>query len=114
MDDKAEARWELYLVQARRFAEKETYLDAVERIRLVRDEVRHALDRESDNQIRDRLGRRLRRVESELTQLEGLLEQWRAQLSELKAQRRAGADEEMKRPLPKPAPQAQKSDRSSA
>ena len=97
-----EERWQVMLVQARRFAEKESYVDAVARARLVRDQMREARRQARGADEVARLERSLVPVERELTGYEQQNTAWRERITALARARREGAEEEMRRPLPKP------------
>jgi hypothetical protein len=95
-----EERWAVWMVQARRFADRENFTDAVARMRLVRDAVGKALGESTDPQHRERLESELARADEQLANLESKYLAWR---SEIAARRQATidqADEEMARPLP--------------
>ncbi|MGB5810407.1 MAG: hypothetical protein WBG86_07755 [Polyangiales bacterium] len=95
-----EERWDVWIAQARNFAKRENYPDAIARLRLVRSSVQRALDVQSDAAVQARLARRLSRVGETLEEIQGRADQWRSAI----AARRQGtidqAAEEMAWPLP--------------
>jgi hypothetical protein len=85
-----EERWAVWMVQARRFAERENFTDAVARVRLVRNSVvarvrlvrnsvREALGAVSDPTGRGRLERHLARADEQLASMESQYEAWRSE-----------------------------------
>ena len=60
-----EERWAVWMVQARRFAERENFTDAVARVKLVRNAVRKALGSATDPIRRGRLERHLARADED-------------------------------------------------
>jgi predicted nucleic acid-binding Zn-ribbon protein len=95
-----EERWAVWMVQARRFAARENFTDAVARMRLVRDAVAKALGEATDSHRQEQLEIELARAEEQLAILESKYLAWR---SEIAARRQATidqAEEEMARPLP--------------
>ena len=98
-----EQRWGVWMVQARRFAERQNFLDAVARVRLVHDEVEAALGRAASPVQRARLERHLARAEEQLSSLQAQYDAWRSAIAERRQRTIDQAAEEMARPLPTPA-----------
>ena len=57
-----EERWAVWMVQARRFAERENFTDAVARTKRVRYAVRKAFEEPPEPRLRERLARPLSRA----------------------------------------------------
>ena len=100
-----EERWGVWMVQARQFAKRENYPDAVARMRLVRESIQKSLADETDTALRGRIERHLARAEELLTDLQSRLEAWRSVIAARRQQTIDQAEEEMARPLPLPADQ---------
>ncbi len=100
-----EERWRVWTVQARQFAKRENYTDAVARMRLVRESIQKALAGETDPARRARIGRHLARAEELLDDLESQLHAWRSAIAARRQQTIDQAEEEMARPLPLAADQ---------
>ena len=98
-----EERWAVWMVQARRFADRENFADAVARMKLVRDAVQEALAEASDPKQRQRLERHLARAGEQLTNMESRYEAWRSEIAIRRQRTIDQAEEEMARPLPVPA-----------
>lgn len=92
------------LVQARHFADREQYLDAVARADEVRDAVARALADEADPARAARLRRLLERVERDYETYRAAFEKWRSEAEAKRQARLAHAADEMSRPLPIPPP----------
>ena len=97
-----EERWAVWMVQARRFAERENFPDAVARMRLVRDAVAKALVEATDARRRERLESELARADEQLAILESKSLAWRSQIATRRQATIDEAEEEMARPLPVP------------
>lgn len=97
---KAEERWAVWMVQARRFAKRENYVDAVARMKLVRDSVQAALDAATNDEERARLERHLARAQEQLASLETQYEAWRSKIAARRQHTISHAADEMARPLP--------------
>jgi molecular chaperone GrpE (heat shock protein) len=95
-----EERWAVWMVQARRFAERENFLDAVARMQLVRDEVRNAVGQATNATERARLRSRLARANEQLARMQSQFEVWRSKIAERRQHTIDQAAEEMARPLP--------------
>lgn len=103
MDATDEERWAVWTVQARRFAQRENYTDAVARAELVLKGVREALDGASDQAVRARLQARLALAQEQVAELSAQLEAWRKAIAERRQKTIDDAAEEMARPLPRAA-----------
>lgn len=101
--EQEEERWAVWMVQARRFAERENFTDAVARVKLVRDAVENALRGTSDPAVRARLQRHLARADEQLASLESQYDAWRSAIAARRQHTIDQAAEEMARPLPVPA-----------
>ena len=95
-----EERWGVWTVQARNFAKRDNYADAVARMRVVRKSIQDKLAAESDPVLRARIERHLARAEELLADLEARADAWRSAIAERRQQTIDQADEEMARPLP--------------
>ncbi len=95
-----EERWAVWMVQARRFAERENFTDAVARMRLVRDAVGKALVEATDSRRRERLESELARADEQLASLESKSLAWRSEIATRRQTTIDEAEEEMARPLP--------------
>ena len=93
------------MVQARNFAKRENYSDAVARMRLVRRSIADKLATEADPVLKSRIERHLARAEELLGNLESRAEAWRSAIGARRQQTIDQADEEMARPLPLAADQ---------
>ena len=98
-----EERWAVWTVQARRFAKRENFTDAVARMKLVRDAVRKALQDTTDPKQRERIERHLARANEQLASMESQYEAWRSAIAARRQHTIDHAEEEMARPLPLPA-----------
>jgi hypothetical protein len=97
-----EERWALWMVQARRFAERENFTDAVARLKLVRDAVQKALGAATDPKQRGRLERHRARTDEQLASMQSQYEAWRSEIAARRQNTIDQAEEEMARPLPVP------------
>ncbi|UCF47153.1 MAG: hypothetical protein JSU89_08195 [Myxococcales bacterium] len=98
-----EERWAVWMVQARRFAERQNFADAVARIKLVRDAVQRALGEVTDPKQQQRLERHRARAEEQLASMESQYDAWRSEIAARRQHTIDQAEEEMARPLPVPA-----------
>ncbi|MEM9070212.1 MAG: hypothetical protein AAGE52_17025 [Myxococcota bacterium] len=92
-------RWDVWMVQAQRFARRENYIDALGRIRLVVEQVDDAIALAEESQ-RDKLQRYRDRVHRRMLAIRKQFDAWNAKIAERRAKATAEADAEMKRPLP--------------
>ena len=95
-----EERWAVWMVQARRFAERENFPDAVARIKLVRDAVQKAVGEASNANERLRLESSLARANEQLGSMQLQNEAWRSKIAARRQHTIDQAAEEMARPLP--------------
>lgn len=95
-----EERWAVWAVQARRFAKRENYVDAVARMDLVRSSIRETLGDVSDARQRVRLEGLLSRAEDQLAELREQHDAWRSAIAARRQHTIDSAEEEMARPLP--------------
>ena len=95
-----EERWGVWIVQARHFAKRENYTDAVARMRLVQKSIEAALAKETDHALRARIERQQARANDLLGELESEAEAWRSAIAARRQQTIDQAEEEMARPLP--------------
>lgn len=103
MDATDEERWAVWTVQARRFAQRENFTDAVARAELVLKEVRDALAAASDPAVRARLQTRLAYAQEQVAELSAQRDAWRKAIAERRQSTIDGAAAEMARPLPRAA-----------
>ena len=96
----AEERWTVWMVQARRFAERENFTDAVARMKLVHAAVQEALGKVTDPRQRERLERHLARASEQLTSMQSQYQAWRSEIAVRRQHTIDQAAEEMARPLP--------------
>ncbi|HSN82296.1 MAG TPA: hypothetical protein VLS88_06930 [Polyangiales bacterium] len=97
---KDEERWAVWMVQARNFAKRENYPDAVARMKLVRSSVENALAEANDPKQRLRLERHLARAQEELSELTAKYDAWRSEIAARRQHTISHAADEMARPLP--------------
>lgn len=90
----------MWAVQARNFAKRENYTDAVARMKLVRSSIEDALTKVTAPSEIARLEGLLARADDQLGDLEAEHESWRARIAARRQQTIDGAAEEMARPLP--------------
>lgn len=95
-----EDRWGVWTVQARQFALKENYPDAVARMKLVCRSIEEALQEADDPSDTKRLETRLAAANDLLGELVEQLEAWRSKIAARRQQTIDSAAEEMTRPLP--------------
>jgi ElaB/YqjD/DUF883 family membrane-anchored ribosome-binding protein len=100
-----EERWAVWMVQARRFADRQNFTDAVARMKLVRDAVHEALDGATDAKQRERLERHRARADEQLASMQSRYDAWRSEIAARRQNTIDQAEEEMARPLPVPADQ---------
>ncbi|MEM8609500.1 MAG: hypothetical protein AAGF92_20530 [Myxococcota bacterium] len=96
----AEDRWNVWIVQARNFAKRENYADAVARMRVVCNAVRDAMAQTTDAGDRARLNAHLARAEELLHDVESRADAWRSAIAARRQETIDQAAEEMARPLP--------------
>jgi ElaB/YqjD/DUF883 family membrane-anchored ribosome-binding protein len=93
-------RWAVWSVQARRFAKRENYTDAVARMSLVRNSIEGALSEVTDASDREELEALLARATDQLADLRARYDAWRAAIAARRQHTIDSAAEEMARPLP--------------
>lgn len=104
MDLKSEERrWAVWTVQARNFAKRENYTDAVARMRRVQSAVERALGEVTDPQERARLERHRLRASEQVEDLEAQYHAWRSEIAARRQHTIDSAAEEMARPIPSAA-----------
>ncbi|MCA9615746.1 MAG: hypothetical protein H6721_08310 [Sandaracinus sp.] len=99
MDASPRERWDVWMVQAQRFARRENYIDALGRLRLVLGEVDAAIESAEAGE-RMSLERYKARVERRVAQIRAAFEAWNAKIAARRQSWTDAADDEMKRPLP--------------
>jgi hypothetical protein len=97
---KQEDRWAVWTVQARHFAKRENYTDAVARMTLVRDSIHAALGKAIGEEEHARIQRHLARAEERLATLKAQYEAWRSEIAARRQHTISHAADEMARPLP--------------
>lgn len=95
-----EERWSAWLVQAERFALKDAFIEARGRARHVCDEIRAAVEATADGPAKVALEGRLARAERAAARYQEQFEAWSETIAARRAATVAGAEDEMKRPLP--------------
>ncbi len=93
-------RWAVWSVQARRFAKRENYTDAVARMALVKRSMEDALDATSDTADRKELEALLSRATEQLEELRASYDEWRTAIATRRQATIDNAAEEMARPIP--------------
>ena len=93
-------RWAVWSVQARNFAKRQNFTDAVARIELVVRSISEALAEVTDETEKARLQAYLARAEEQAAELQGQYDAWRAQIAARRQHTIDSAEEEMARPLP--------------
>lgn len=93
-------RWAVWTVQARRFAKRENYTDAVARMSLVKRSIEEALRNVGDTADRKELEALLLRATEQLETLRESYEAWRSAIAARRQQTIDNAAEEMARPIP--------------
>ena len=105
MDAELEQRWTTWLTQARNFAARENYLDAVARMQSLCQEARHAVANKPDNVESTRLEQFLLLAERQLADYTEKYDAWNRSIAERRQATIDNAAEEMAEPLPKPPTQ---------
>lgn len=98
-DLKARERWDIWMVQAQRFARRENYIDALGRARMVLGEV-DAVLQEASGDEKAKLERFRHRVHRRMESFRKQFDAWNAKIAARRAASIANADAEMARPLP--------------
>lgn len=93
-------RWAVWSVQARNFAKRQNFPDAVARMKLVRSSIAEALAGVADATERARLEALLARANEQLDELQAQYDAWHAEIAARRKHTIDSAEEEMARPLP--------------
>jgi TnpA family transposase len=93
-------RWAVWSVQARRFAKRENYTDAVARMSLVKRSMEDALTRVTDAADRKELEALLSRATEQFEDLRASYDEWRTAIATRRQATIDNAAEEMARPIP--------------
>ncbi|MBX3251592.1 MAG: hypothetical protein KF901_30715 [Myxococcales bacterium] len=99
-DQSRRERWDVWMVQAQRFARRENYIDALGRFRLVLAEVDDAIENELDPEELASLKRYRARADRRVAHTRAAFEAWNAAIAARRQKWTDEADQEMKRPLP--------------
>lgn len=99
MDLTSRERWDVWMVQAERFARRENYIDALGRLRLILREIGEALEG-ADEEATAKLVRFQARVERRREAIRAKFEAWNAKIAARRQSWTEQADAEMKAPLP--------------
>jgi plasmid maintenance system antidote protein VapI len=95
--------WAVWTVQARRFAKRQNFADAVARMKRVRSSIEDAIDGVTDETEKVRLDAHLARANELLSELQSQYDAWRAEIAARRQHTIDSAAEEMARPLPNQA-----------
>ncbi|MAQ13189.1 MAG: hypothetical protein CMN30_33040 [Sandaracinus sp.] len=94
-------RWDLWMHQAQRFADRENYIDALGRTRLVLQEIQATLEAgDPHSREHQRLEKFASRVEGRMKGYRKSFEIWNAKIAARRAAATANAEQEMAQPLP--------------
>lgn len=93
-------RWALWAVQARNFAERESFTDAVARMKLVQSSISDTLAEVTDPAQRANLRNLLARTDEQLADLQAQYDAWRSEIAARRQHTIDSAEEEMAEPLP--------------
>ena len=93
-------RWDVWLVQAQRFARRENYIDALGRVRMILSGVDAALTTVADDDDRTKLLRFRHRIEKRTSAIQKQFDEWNAKIAARRALSIANAEAEMERALP--------------
>ncbi len=93
-------QWAVWAVQARNFAKRENYTDAVARMKQLRDSILDTLPDLSDETDKARIEAHLARANEQLAELQSQYDTWRAEIAARRQDTIDSAGEEMARPLP--------------
>ena len=99
-----EQEWDLWLTQARNFAERENYLDAVARTQQLCGSIEVSLQGQTNVKLRGRVEQFLALSQRQLAEYLAQYEQWNNAIAERRQADIDGAAEEMARPMPNPPP----------
>jgi len=93
-------RWAVWSVQARRFAKRENYTDAVARMGLVKRSIESALSKVTDPADHKELQALHLRATEQLEELRASYDEWRSAIAARRQETINNAAEEMARPIP--------------
>jgi hypothetical protein len=93
-------QWAVWAVQARNFAKRQNFTDAVARMQLVEHSIADALSGITDAKQKARVEAHLARASEQLAELQSQYDAWRSEIAERRQHTIDGAEEEMARPLP--------------
>ena len=93
-------RWALWAVQARGFAKRQNFPDALARMKLVQRSVADTLAGVTDKTQKARLEAHLARAGEQLAELQSQYDAWRGEIAARRQHTIDSAEEEMARPLP--------------
>jgi hypothetical protein len=93
-------RWAVWAVQARNFARRQNFSDAVARMKLLSGSIGEALVGVTNPAQKAQLEAHLARVNEQLAELQGQYDAWHAEIAERRQHTIDSAEEEMARPLP--------------
>jgi chorismate mutase len=93
-------RWAVWAVQARNFAKRQNFTDAVARMKLVRSSIADTLAEVTDPARKARLEASLARANEEVEALQAQHDAWRSEIAARRQRTIDSAEEEMARPLP--------------
>ena len=96
-------RWAVWAVQARNFAKRQNFTDAVARMKLVRSSISDTLAEVTDPKDKARLEGFLARANEQLADLQAQYDAWRSEIAARRQHTIDSAEEEMSRPLPSQA-----------
>jgi plasmid maintenance system antidote protein VapI len=95
-------RWATWAVQARNFAKRQNFTDAVARMKLVQSSIAEAIAEVSDAGDKARLEAHLAVAEEELAELQAQYDAWHSEIAARRQHTIESAAEEMARPIPSP------------
>lgn len=93
-------RWAVWAVQARNFAKRQNFTDAVARMKLVQGSIADALGGVTDARQKARIEAHLARANERLAELQSQYDAWRSEIAARRQHTIDSAEEEMARPLP--------------
>lgn len=93
-------QWAVWAVQARNFAKRENFTDAVARMKWVERSIADTLPGITDAKQKARVEALLARASEQLAELESQYDSWRSEIAARRQHTIDGAEEEMARPLP--------------
>ena len=93
-------RWTVWTIQARHFARRENFTDAVARMKLVQRSIEGALPEVADPAEKRRVEADLARANELLAELQADYDAWRSKIAARRQHTIDSAAEEMARPLP--------------